>query len=120
MSFTLGGRLDPGAYLGERRILEVYAGASDEPFSAEIELLENAEIIPPANLVITMDTDLGDIVLLWDDVPYASSYTIWESESSPDGPWNQLGTTNENIWVDTGAISSQPKRFYYVTANYEE
>lgn len=94
------------------------SGDNVPEFPLSIALRSLKESLAPQSPIITAirSNGPGEIRLDWDMDPFASSYNVYKSDTSPDGPWTLLGATSLNFYVDSGAIATQFKRFYQVTA----
>ncbi|HXK49599.1 MAG TPA: hypothetical protein PKW56_03955 [Clostridiales bacterium] len=67
----------------------------------------------PSNISISIDSTSA--VIRWDNVPYASQYYVYRSETDPYSGFIELGNTPNNVYTDINAVAGN-KYFYKVIA----
>ncbi|MDX1658219.1 MAG: S8 family serine peptidase [Nitriliruptorales bacterium] len=93
--------------------IQVWHDSTTHPTRLTIPVLDPADVplVPPAGLEVT-DHVGGGATLDWQGVAGADSYVV-ERSSSPDGGFEQIGTTSETSFVD-GTAPVRQTSYYRV------
>jgi hypothetical protein len=75
-------------------------------------------IVPTVVITLSPQTmdEMAHAVLTWDDVG-ANQYHIYKSTTSTDSGFVLISSTVDTSYIDTSAVVSNTKSFYYVTAD---
>jgi len=81
-------------------------------WDADTSTVTATGLAAPEELVIRRQS--GNIILNWQGVSGAQSYTIYRSTDGPSGPWSFFASTSDTMY--SSGIPTSEKMFYYVTS----